>query len=64
VTIHYAWDESRPNTIGIVVSYPSKLIGPRAVAVRTQQAKRRLMEAAERRGWASWLEMDVHVVEE
>ncbi|MEE8453066.1 MAG: hypothetical protein V3R99_14165 [Thermoguttaceae bacterium] len=64
IAIRYVWDESRPDTVEIFLSYPSKLVGPRAVEVRAEQAKSRLLEAAGRRGWRSWLKMEVRVIED
>lgn len=64
VAIRYVWDESRPDTVDIVISYPPRLVGPRAVEVRAEQAKNRLLEAARRRGWDSWLRMEIRVTED
>jgi len=64
VAVRFTCDDARPDTVEIVLTYPPTLVRRQAVERRAEKAKDFLMEAARRRGWDSWLKVEVRVVED
>lgn len=64
VVVRYAYDPAKPDTIEIRVSYAPHLLSPEAVRLAIARAKNNARQAAERKGWDSWLKIEVNVVHE